>query len=309
MPRTLTRSMLTMVAAGALVLAGTAAAQAVKGPEVIPLPNGFQPEGIASGAGTTVYAGSLADGDIVRVDLRTGAVEQVVDVDGRVAVGLKVSQRTNQLVVAGGPSGIGYFYDPDTGAENGAVELTTGPSFINDVALTKDGAWFTDSFQPHLYFVPVAADGSLGTVETLDLTGKFTFVPGAFNLNGIAASPDGSRLVVVNSSQGELLLVDPGTVEVEVIDLGGAPVPNADGILLDGPRLWVVQNFSNQVAEIRLAPDYSSGTVASTITNENFRIPTTVARQGNTLAVVNARFDLGMPPPPNAEYEIVTFQR
>jgi sugar lactone lactonase YvrE len=180
-------------------------------------------------------------------------------------------------------------------------------SFINDVALTKDGAWFTDSFQPQLYFVPVAADGSLGTVETLDLTGKFTFVPGAFNLNGIAASPDGSRLVVVNSSQGELLLVDPETVEVEPIDLGGAAVPNADGILLDGPRLWVVQNFSNQVAEIRLAPDYSSGTVASTITNENFRIPTTVARQGNTLAVVNARFDTT--PTPSTEYEIVTLRR
>jgi sugar lactone lactonase YvrE len=307
MRRTFTRSILSTAAASALVLAGTAAAQAVKGPEVIPLPDGFQPEGIASGTGNTVYAGSLADGDIVRADLRTGAVETVVDAPAdRIAVGLKVSVRTNQLVVAGGESGMAYFYDADTGADVGTVQLTSGVSFVNDVALTKDGAWFTDSFQPHLYFVPVAADGSLGTAQTLDLFGKFTFVPGAFNLNGIAASPDGSRLIVANSSQAELLLVDPETVEVEAIDLGGATVPNADGILLDGKRLWVVQNFLNQVAEVRLAPDYRSGDVVSITTNDNFRIPTTVARQGNTLAVVNARF--GVIPTPT-EYEIVTFNR
>lgn len=305
---TLTRSILSTVAAGALVLTGTAAAQAVKGPEMIPLPDGFRPEGIASGTGTTVYAGSLADGDIVRADLRTGAVEMLVDAPAdRIAVGLKVSVRTNQLVVAGGPSGMGYFYDADTGADVGTVELTTGGSFVNDVTLTKNGAWFTDSFQPHLYFVPIAADGSLGIAQTFDLTEKFTFVPGAFNLNGIAASPDGSRLIVVNSSQGELLLVDPNTVEVETIDLGGETVPNADGILLDGPRLWVVQNFLNQVAEVRLAADYRSGEVVSITTNDNFRVPTTVARQGNTLAVVNARFDVT--PTPKTDYEIVTFRR
>ena len=281
------------------------AASAGPRPDVIPLPDGFQPEGIASGTGTTVYAGSLADGDIVRADLRTGAVVKVVDVDDRIAVGLKYSKRTKQLFVAGGPTGQVYVYNARSGDEVAAVPLPDA-GFVNDVTLTKDGAWFTDSFRPFLYFVPVLADGTLGAAESLDLTGLFDFVPGTFNLNGIAASRDGSRLIVANSSQGELLLVDPETVEVETIDLGGA-LPNADGILLDGPRLWVVQNRLNQVAEVRLSRDLSSGEVVSVLSDPDFDVPTTVARKGNTLAVVNARF--GMPPTPDTAYDIVTFRR
>lgn len=38
----------------------------------IRLPDGFQPEGIAIGRGTTFYAGSMRDGAIYRGDLLTG---------------------------------------------------------------------------------------------------------------------------------------------------------------------------------------------------------------------------------------------
>ena len=41
-------------------------------PKIIPLPNGWQPEGIASGRGTAFYAGSLANGAIYAGDFRTG---------------------------------------------------------------------------------------------------------------------------------------------------------------------------------------------------------------------------------------------
>ena len=40
--------------------------------EVIQLPTGFRPEGIAVGQGSTFYVGSLADGAIFRGDLRDG---------------------------------------------------------------------------------------------------------------------------------------------------------------------------------------------------------------------------------------------
>ena len=30
---------------------------------------------------------------------------------------------------------------------------------VNDVTLTNDGAWFTDSLEPRLYFVPVSQAG------------------------------------------------------------------------------------------------------------------------------------------------------
>src|SRR4029453_13556670 len=41
-------------------------------PETVDLPVGFRPEGVASGPGTTYYAGSMANGSIVTGDLRKG---------------------------------------------------------------------------------------------------------------------------------------------------------------------------------------------------------------------------------------------
>jgi hypothetical protein len=52
-------------------------------------------------------------------------------------------------------------------------------------------------------------------------------------------------------------------------------VPNADGLLLEGDRLWVVQAFTNQVARIRLGPDLTSGVVEEVITSDLFHVPTT----------------------------------
>src|SRR5512142_2631425 len=59
-------------------------------PAVIPLPNGWQPEGIAVGNGSTFYAGSRATGAVFRGDLRTGQGEVFVQGQaGRAATGLK----------------------------------------------------------------------------------------------------------------------------------------------------------------------------------------------------------------------------
>ena len=56
-------------------------ASAAPRPSSIPLPDDFQPEGIAVGEGNTFYVGSLRDGDIYRGDLRSGAGALFVDVD------------------------------------------------------------------------------------------------------------------------------------------------------------------------------------------------------------------------------------
>jgi hypothetical protein len=58
---------------------------------------------------------------------------------------------------------------------------------------------------------------------------------------------------------------------------------------------------------IRLSPDYTAGGLACFITSPDFRIPTTIARHGNTLYAVNARFDVAPPflPVPNVEFEVV----
>src|SRR3712207_3727505 len=101
----------------AVVLGAAPRGQAQPFPAVIPLPDGFQPEGIAGGRGALVYAGALANGSIYRVSLRTGKGALVVPPqEDHVAVGLKFDPRTNALFVAGGPAGAAYVYNASTGA-------------------------------------------------------------------------------------------------------------------------------------------------------------------------------------------------
>jgi hypothetical protein len=134
------------------------------------------------------------------------------------------------------------------------------------------------------------------------VTGPAAHTTGAFNMNGIAANADGSTLIVAHSGDGTIYTVDPTTGASGVIS--GADLPNIDGILFEGSRLWAVQNFSNQITELRLSGDLSSATVVRVITDDAFEIPTTVARWGNRLATVNAKFDTGLPPTATT-YEVV----
>src|SRR6266550_1876157 len=169
-----------------------------------------------------------------------------------------------------------------------------GPTIINDVIVAGGAAWFTDSAQPNLYRVPFGANGSVGASTTLVVSGPAAHLSGAFNMNGIDATPDGKTLFVAHSGDGTIYRVDPGTGVS--LPIAGADVPNVDGILFEADRMWAVQNFSNQVTALRLSPDLSSATVEGVITSPHFEIPTTVARDGSRLAVVNAKFDTGFPP-------------
>jgi hypothetical protein len=273
-------------------------------PETIVLPGASSAEGIATGTGSTFYAGDLFAGDIYRGDLRSGDVELFIDAEaGRMALGLKADVRHDLLFVSGGPTGHGYVYDLTTGALIADFALGV---FINDVTVTKDAAWFTDSFQATLYRVPIGPTGSLGTPTTLVLTGPAADTTFDFNLNGIAATPDGQTLIVAHSGLGAVITVDPETGESSLIE--GVDVPAVDGILLEAGRLYAVQNTLNQIAEIKLAGDLSSGSIESVITSEHFQVPATVARHGNLLAAVNAKFDTGFPPTADT-YEVVIVDR
>src|SRR6266545_4608216 len=174
-------------------------------PKTIPLPNGFAPEGIATSA-NTFYVGSKINGAIYRGDLRTGQGSVLVAPQaGRIAGGMKVDQR-DRLFVAGGSTGKAFVYDAKTGAEIAVYQLgASPPTFVNDVIVTRTGAWFTDSLRPVLYRVPIAPNGELGIAETLPLTGDFDFAePGVIPLpdreNGIDATPDGKTLVFVTTN-------------------------------------------------------------------------------------------------------------
>ena len=282
-------------------LTGVAAARSFPGS--ITLPGATSAEGIATGIGSSFFAGDLFKGDVYRGDLRTGTASLFVDAPaGRMALGMKVDVPHNLIFVAGGFTGQGYVYNARTGADIATLEFADpvlGPTVINDVIVANGAAWFTDSAQPHLYRVPIGADGSIGAPSTLVVKGLAADLTGAFNMNGIAATPDGKTLIVAHTGDRTLYTVDPATGDSAIIagpDGLTVKVPDVDGILLEAGRLWAVQNFSNQVTALRLSPDLSSATVDGVITNKRFEVPTTVARDGSRLAVVNAKFDTGFPP-------------
>ncbi len=289
---------------GGAVLGGTATAKSF--PDMITLPGATSAEGIATGIGSSFFAGDFFRGDVYRGDLRSGSVAMLVDApDGRMAAGMKVDVPDNLLFVAGGLTGQAYVYDARTGADVAVLQLANPAlgTLINDVVVADGAAWFTDSFQPHLYRVPIGAHGSIGTPSTVVVSGPAAHLSGAFNLNGIAATPDGRTLIVSHTADGAIYTVDPATGASAPI-AGANLLPNIDGILFEAGRLWAVQNFSNQLTELRLSPDLLSATVERIITNGQFEVPTAVARDGSRLALVNAKFDTGFPPTATS-YEVV----
>lgn len=287
------------------LVAGTAPVSARAFPDVIPLPDGFRPEGIVIGHGHTAYAGSLADGDIYEVDLRTGVGEIVVQGPGTPAVGLAFDNRTGYLYVAGGPAGGARVYDTTTGA---LVEsYAFGGAFVNDVTVTRDAAYFTDSGLAVFYAVELDPTGApTGSLTTVPLSGDF-LLQGPFSANGIVATPNGDGLIIVHSSLGVLYFVDPDTGDATEIDLDGQSVAAGDGLLLIGHRLYVVRNQLNQIVEFKMSGDYLSGQLVEVITDPDFDVPTTVDNHGASLYAVNARF--GVANPSTAEYDIVKVKR
>ncbi len=289
----------------ALVLPTVAAAQSKPFPDLISLPTGWAPEGIATGRGTSFYTGSLSGMGICRGDLRTNEECEVLPgTAGPVYTGMKVDLRSNYLFAAGAASGQAYVFDATTGEQLALLQLAPAGNFINDVTLTRDAAYFTNSSQPEFYRVPLGPGGALPdpvVFDTIPLTGDWQQVSG-FNANGIASTPDGRWLIIVNSTVGTLYRVDPATGVATAIDLGGASAINGDGILLEGKTLYVVQNQLNQVEVFRLSPDYRSAELVETLTNPAFVVPTTIASFGHSLYAVNAKFGT---PQAGTPYEVV----
>jgi sugar lactone lactonase YvrE len=270
--------------------------------DVIVLPGAGSAEGIARGEGDAFYAGDLFAGDIFRGDLEDRTAELFIDVpDGRQAVGMTTDVRHGLLFVAGGFTGQAYVYDLDSGATVATYQLASPPALINDVTVTRNGAWFTDSLRAALFFVPVDRHGVPGEFRTLALQGPAADTSGEFNLNGIGATRDGGTLIVAHSAQGKLYTVDPATGETA--EIAGVSVPAVDGIVVEHQRVWAVEN-SNRVSEVRLNEDLTAGSVDEVITDPAFHTPSTAIRFDGGLAVVNAKFDTGIPPTAD-QYEVV----
>jgi streptogramin lyase len=270
-------------------------------PPRVDLPNGWSPEGITAGRGNLAYVGSLADGAIARVNLRSGDVSPLAaGAPGRVTVGVDYERGRHRIWAAGGAAGEVRAYDARSGALLQTYHLTTG--FLNDVVVTQRAVYVTDSNLQQLVVVPLGRHGQLpdpSAAFVLPLTGDIQYVAG-FNANGIVASR--GWLILVQSNTGLLFRVNPRTGETREIDLGGASVSFGDGLEVVGSRLVVVRNQLNEVDVFRLGAHLGSARLVRTLTSPDLDVPTTVAFSAGRLWVVNARFNT--PPTATTPYWI-----
>jgi sugar lactone lactonase YvrE len=282
-----------------VALAALAAPAVAHGPEpeTLPLPNGFQPEGIATLDCDEVLVGSIPTGALYRVSVKTGEGSLLAaGAEGRAAIGIKVV--FGKVFVSGGPTGKVRIQDAQDGRVLREEQAgTPGATFVNDVTVTDDAAYFTDSRAAQIYALPL--DGS--PLRTIPLTGDFQLVEGN-NLNGIAASRSG-WLLGVQTATGKLFRIDPATGATKLVDLGGYVLTNGDGLLLERHKLSVVQNRLNQIAQFEMADDLLSGRLIRTLTDPDLDVPTTITRAKGSLYAVNARF--GTPMPETATYSVV----
>ncbi|WP_293912105.1 hypothetical protein [Deinococcus sp.] len=254
------------------------------------------PEGVAYRAGSqNFYVGSTTDGTIFKGTLGNKDTEILLPpvAERPSAIGMKVDEG-GRLFVAGGASGKMFVYDTATKALLKSFEtpaVPAGGTFINDVALTAEGAYFTDSNRPILFRVARTVSGVGELTPWLDFTGTALTYQQGFNLNGIAATADGKYLIVVQSNTGKLFRITVADKSVSEINLGGGTVMSGDGILLSGQTLYVVRNSATLIVPVTMSADYGSGMLGTAFTDASLRYPTTIALNAGRLLVVNSQFD------------------
>jgi sugar lactone lactonase YvrE len=220
------------------------------------------------------------------------------------ATGLKV--RKGLLYIAGASTGKITVVNLATRAV--VATFDTGGAFVNDLDVTSDGDVFaTDSQKQAIYRVPAAAvKAGGGAVQTIDVSAGIPARPG-FNLNGIVARRDGAELIVVQSNTGKLFRITfrgrddrsarapTAAPRIEEIRVQGGPLTGGDGLLVDRGRLLVVRgstkDHSNGAIDVvKLRHHRTRGRVESEFSDPSFAGPSTIARAGKRLLVVNANF-------------------
>ncbi len=262
----------------------------------IDLPKAYQPEGITRGPDNLAYVGLLTGGGIVRVDLASGLTDFLVPPgprSERAIAGVTYVPTHGLIYACGAWFADGFVFDAKTGATLAKIDFPRGPqgTLINAVDVRDDAAYFTDSENAWLYRVPLDAKGlPSGPATTIPLVGDWMMVPGVeiANANGIVAIPSTQKLLVLNSANGVIYVVDETTGVAKAID--GVTVQQADGLELEGNRLVVVQNApENRVTVVTLDATMTHATVVSTLDDPRLQSPTNPVVIGRDLWIVNSR--------------------
>lgn len=205
---------------------------------------GKQPEGIAATANGTLYIGALRDG-IYRVDA-DGLTRLFAPGGAWGVVGLRVDAPRGELIAclsdeAAGKARLIRLALADS-APRAAVDLPAPGAFCNDSAVLPDGrVALTDSTGGRLW---VAGRTSASEVKT---------AASLIYPNGIAFG--GGRLYVAHAAG--LLAVDPATGVSRPVLAGATSLVGIDGLLWHDGALLAVQNGTQPVRILRIAPPTS----------------------------------------------------
>lgn len=273
--------------------------------ESYPIPgDNFFPEGIAYDPHEGVfYTGSTTNGDIVKVDVKTGATELFSPgaKSGRnAALGMKLDHKDRLWVCGGDENKVHVLNKRGETIKSWDLKALYNSGFINDCALDRHYVYFTDSRVQKIYRADVSRAEPGDVEEWFVFTDQQIPYVAGFNANGIVLTPDGKYIIIIISGSGKLYRIDRSTKHVVEIMLD-TPVTAGDGLWLDGNILYVSRNALNKIYPVTLTSNYTGGTVGMPF-GENLMFNTTLAQAGKYLLVVNGQLNRrpgpSNPPPP-----------
>lgn len=267
---------------------------------------GVAPEGIAVGSDGRMYVTSDATGRIYTGVVRDPAMAPFPApgaTERGTSLGVHLDERGRVWSVGGDTL---LVHDRD-GRLVWQRRVGTGPlgtPYLNDLVITPDAVYVTDWSNAR---VLRAARGpeSLGPLEPwLDMRPAWPGFPAQYwLLNGIVADRTGGTLLVASNGTEAVWRVDTATRQITPVDLGDQSF-GADGLVLDGTRLYGVLNYGapSGVYIAELDATLSHGQVTHRILGDAsgapFQLPTTLAVHQCRILVVNSQADQGAGTPP-----------
>ena len=261
------------------------------------------PEGIVyDSIANLYYVSSARTGTIGKVTPDGIYTPLISDPGFKSSYGLKIAPDGKKLFACIGDANYSKFTSPDTRKKMArliSIDLATGKKiddinlsnliskehFPNDLIFDNNSnAYVTDSFSNVIY--KITKDGKASVFADSPL-----FDTKGIGLNGIAYHPSG-YLLVASSGTGTIYKVDinnPQKISKVITDQFFV---NADGLLMDGNKLIVVQNGgSDKIYELSSNDDWATAKLsATTSSNDRFTYPSTATKAKDKIWIMNANF-------------------
>ncbi|MEU7996545.1 superoxide dismutase [Micromonospora sp. NPDC049060] len=262
---------------------------------------GVLPEGIAVTSAGTMYVTSVGTGAVYRGHTRSAELAPFLPAgaDGRTrAAGVQVDG-LGRIFVAGWDTGALFVYRPDGSLVAKRVAPLAGAA-LNDLAVTDNAVYVTDSGTGTLWRATTAGP-RIGELTPWLTPADFPEAPGF--LNGIVV--DNRVALVADQGSERLYRVDLSRRRASVVEVAGGRMA-ADGLLLEGDRLYGVVNFPDGAGGVAFAVDLAmldddrrtARVVRRSAPASLDRSPTTIARDGSRLLWVHSQLNNPSPAPP-----------